>query len=119
MTLDEYIKYSKKNGKWIPFSIFPLCSAVINGFCLTCYDLGDITYCGIKLAFIFLILGLGSFFLLFAIVIIGHYIDNKYGLSCPYCKATIATPQFFHIVIASKCCPMCGKKIIECEQKKF
>ena len=40
-------------------------------------------------------------------------IDRQSGLSCPHCLKTLAT--YKHIVIASRNCPYCGKKVIEDE----
>jgi hypothetical protein len=39
------------------------------------------------------------------------YAERKAGLVCPECKKELG--QIGGVVIASKCCPHCGKRIIE------
>jgi hypothetical protein len=50
---------------------------------------------------------------LFGLLVSLAYGVRKTGLLCPLCNKALGHPPMRYIVIASKCCPHCGQRIIE------
>lgn len=54
---------------------------------------------------VLVILGIGS------IIPLTRRLEAREGVACPHCGKAVA--DFRGIVIASKCCPFCGRKVID------
>jgi len=62
---------------------------------------------------VFPIFGGGGLFLALALVFFFERYWNKKQVSCPSCKKGLGQQIHSSIVIASKCCPFCGAKVID------
>ena len=46
-----------------------------------------------------------------ALIVFARRVDRQFGIACAHCKKPLI--NFRHVVIASRNCPYCGKRVIE------